>query len=983
MRAVVTILCFICFAATTGDWARAQTRDIDVTPNSADFEVIEIGAQRERSFAVSNSDTTEALIIFALDIIGQDADQFQLTQGGGGFILQPGEVNLVTVRFSPTSPGIKDAVLRIESNDPDESPLGIPLTGVGRGQPDIALAQLSVNFGNVVVNSTAFQDLVIINEGFDNLEIEQVQVIGDNLDMFALVEEEGPTIIQTGSRDTLRIQFTPSSTGIKRGMVRLLSNDPDESLVEVNLEGQGVRPQIVLDSLSHDYGINTVGEVISHSFFISNIGDAALVIDSLTFRGEAADQFGVGLVVDSLIVTQGASLQLPVTYEPVSSGFHAAILSLFTNDPERSQVDITLRGSAQSPSLVSNIEAISFGALLTNGLQANLGLELSNLGIATLFIDSLSIRGPNANQFSILNEAPSYTIRSGETAALVVVYTPIQDGDHEAELAFFTNDPNVNELVVPLSGSSQSLQIQAAEQAEFGKDFIVSVILPEGLDGDRGQLVYRSADSFEFIIAGLSGSGAETQGLVPGQAVGISGIEYYVQIGGSGNDEGQVTLPSAEPEQRPFYAPTSIDQFDAPLSMNAWMHQMITVPVDLDDKDIESVLVDDYGPYNTRRWRLFRWEGEGYVEYPDIDGEFERGAGFWLITNDGASFDIKNGISINPTIPFELVLQPGWNQIGSPYPYPISWLSESIDPRIEPPVGFDGLEFQYDQAFLLPWEGYFVRNLANEPLTVPLLRRAVSGSKTTARSNDDVLYRLQLVAEVDGEPLRDSHSFIGFASTASDGRDRLDLSEAPPIGDYVRMSIMQEGERYASNFKPMSEEGQFWDVELDASVSNSAINVQLNSMGELPGNYELFVLDRDKRKMLDIADSTFSIDVGRSGTSRKLRVLLGSTQFAEQHREGIPLVPLEYNLEQNFPNPFSGGTTIRYEISEESPVQLEVFNLMGQRVLLLVDAVQDAGSYELQWDGNNENGLPFASGIYLYRIRAGDFTDVRKMLLVR
>ena len=604
MRAVVTILCFICVAATSGNGAQAQTRDIEVTPNSADFEVIEIGAQRERSFAVSNSDTTEALIIFALDIIGQDADQFQLTQGGGGFILQPQEVNLVTVRFSPTSPGIKDAVLRIESNDPDESPLGIPLTGVGRGQPDIALAQLSVNFGNVVVNSTAIQDLIVINEGFDNLEIEQVQVIGDNLDMFALVEEDEPTIIQTGSQDTLRIRFTPSSTGVKRGMIRLLSNDPDESLVEVNLEGQGVRPQIVLDSLSHDYGINTVGETISFSFFISNIGDAELVIDTLAFSGEAAEQFGVGIVVDSLVIPQGSSVQLPVTYEPISSGFHAAILSLFTNDPERSQVDITLRGSAQSPSLVSNIERIDFGGLLTNGLQANRGIELSNLGIATLFIDSLSIRGNNPDQFSILNEAPSYTIRSGETAALVVVYTPIQDGDHDAELAFFTNDPNVNELVVPVSGSSQSLQIQAPEQAELGRDFIVNVILPEDLGADRGELIYRSADSFEFIVAGLSGTGAETQGLIPGQAVGISGVEYYVQIGGRGNDEGLVTLPTAEPEQRPFYVPTSIGQFDVPLTLTPWMHQMIAVPVALDAKDIESVLVDDYGPYNTRRWRL-------------------------------------------------------------------------------------------------------------------------------------------------------------------------------------------------------------------------------------------------------------------------------------------------------------------------------------------------------------------------------------------
>ena len=318
-----------------------------------------------------------------------------------------------------------------------------------------------------------------------------------------------------------------------------------------------------------------------------------------------------------------------------------------------------------------------------------------------------------------------------------------------------------------------------------------------------------------------------------------------------------------------------------------------------------------------------------------------------------------------------------------PYPYPVSWLGESIDPRIEPPVTFDGIEFQYDQAFLLPWEGYFVRNLANEPLTLPLLRRAVGASKTTSKNNEDVLYQLQLVAEVEGESLRDSQSFLGFATTAREGRDSHDLSEAPSFGEYVRLSIMEGGERYVRSFKPISEEGYYWDLEVDASVPNSVVQVQLKSVGELPGHYKVFILDKDNRKTFDIADSTFSIEVGRVGSSRKLRIVLGSEQFVEQHREGIPLVPLAFSLEQNFPNPFNSVTSIRYEISEESTVQLEVFNLMGQRVLVLVDAVQEAGSYEIQWDGKNNNGLPMASGIYLYRIRAGEFTDMQKMMLVR
>ena len=268
-------------------------------------------------------------------------------------------------------------------------------------------------------------------------------------------------------------------------------------------------------------------------------------------------------------------------------------------------------------------------------------------------------------------------------------------------------------------------------------------------------------------------------------------------------------------------------------------------------------------------------------------------------------------------------------------------------------------------------------------LTVPLLRRAVSPGKTTASNDGNMAYRLQLIAEVEGEPLRDSQSFIGLARGAQEGRDSLDFSEAPPLGAFVRLSIVEDGERYAGNFKPTDGAGQFWDLEVDASLSNKKVHIRMLSTGQLPENYELFILDRDKRSLIEVSDSTFQLDLGRSGEARKLRLLVGTGGYAEQHREGIPLIPLDFKLGQNFPNPFSASTTIRYEISEESSVQLEIFNLMGQRVQVLVDRVKEPGSYEIQWDGMSERGVPFASGIYLYRIRAGQFTEVRKMLLVR
>ena len=90
-----------------------------------------------------------------------------------------------------------------------------------------------------------------------------------------------------------------------------------------------------------------------------------------------------------------------------------------------------------------------------------------------------------------------------------------------------------------------------------------------------------------------------------------------------------------------------------------------------------------------------------------------------------------------------------------------------------------------------------------------------------------------------------------------------------------------------------------------------------------------------------------------------------------------------FALLQNWPNPFNPETTLRYELPEASPVRLEIFDMLGQRVRLLVQEYQDAGRYEVQWDGLDESGREMASGLYVYRLQAGAFSQVRKMTLLR
>jgi len=99
----------------------------------------------------------------------------------------------------------------------------------------------------------------------------------------------------------------------------------------------------------------------------------------------------------------------------------------------------------------------------------------------------------------------------------------------------------------------------------------------------------------------------------------------------------------------------------------------------------------------------------------------------------------------------------------------------------------------------------------------------------------------------------------------------------------------------------------------------------------------------------------------------------------------LPVVE-QFELGQNFPNPFNPATKIHYTLPRNlnnSQVNLEIFNVLGQRVRTLINEKRLAGTYTVEWDGKDDRARPAASGVYVYRLRAGEFTDSQKMILLR
>jgi flagellar hook assembly protein FlgD len=102
---------------------------------------------------------------------------------------------------------------------------------------------------------------------------------------------------------------------------------------------------------------------------------------------------------------------------------------------------------------------------------------------------------------------------------------------------------------------------------------------------------------------------------------------------------------------------------------------------------------------------------------------------------------------------------------------------------------------------------------------------------------------------------------------------------------------------------------------------------------------------------------------------------------------GLPdkekLYAKRFVVSQNYPNPFNPTTTISYQLPVSAEVELTIYNLLGQQIRKLVNTKQVAGSYQIEWNGRDDNGREVASGIYVYRIESAGFIQSKKMLLIR
>lgn len=186
----------------------------------------------------------------------------------------------------------------------------------------------------------------------------------------------------------------------------------------------------------------------------------------------------------------------------------------------------------------------------------------------------------------------------------------------------------------------------------------------------------------------------------------------------------------------------------------------------------------------------------------------------------------------------------------------------------------------------------------------------------------------------------------------------------------------------------------YWDKDRNNIISSGDIKLRSHPFVNGPLSF-----DSLKFKFLDTA-RTLILAAKTSASASGQNVSLGitdtnqvqayyttfafSTNFPFGTSTGISgnnVNELSYSLEQNYPNPFNPVTVIRYTVPKDGLVKVRVYDALGKEVALLVNGTKQRGTYSIEFDGSDFKGI--SSGIYYYKMEAGDFTDIKKMVLVK
>ena len=376
-----------------------------------------------------------------------------------------------------------------------------------------------------------------------------------------------------------------------------------------------------------------------------------------------------------------------------------------------------------------------------------------------------------------------------------------------------------------------------------------------------------------------------------------------------------------------------------------------------------------------------------YYRQKEEIGNLEKGKAYW---RKGGNDTISLATSALLTDPIQITLTKkttGWNQIASPYPYPVRWPNPDQVLWVWNPVVKD---YEESYGILEPWKGYWVQtdtikkvNLGTTPVFTlqPLSKRM----KTFFTDKETWNFQVALTS-TSGQ---DHENYFGFNKDAVDGFGPEDLTEPPRPAGYASLSFVRSDWKSSARELACEMRRQFKSVNvfeftLSGSSEGEKGTLLFRGLEQARGIY-FFMVSNDTILPLE-SGKEYPVILGSEKTYRSI--------FVTENRDFFHSVPLAFRVGNPYPNPFCPGTKIQYALPyrfTESgkinvnpyKVKISIFDSMGRIIRVILHRKQDPGTYLISWDGKGAHGRIISSGNYYLTVQADEFKSVKQVIMLK
>ena len=968
--------------------------DIDLAGTSGlNFGTVYLGNYGDLNFQIKNIGDADLIIT---KITSSDS-AFKITGLNLPASIPSNQSLQAGVRFKPSEVKQYSGVLKIYSNDPDENPFYLNLSGTCSNVPTgiLTLSQNEQNFGDVEIGSTSpIWELAVSNSS--SLYDFQIDSITVSNPAFIITESLAfPYQVNPGFTFPLHISFKPDTVKNYQGLITFYSNSSNGTQ-QVNLSGNGTaKPTgtLELSTTSMDFGkVNVYTNSDTMQIALSNSHSSyALAIDSIKIADAAFDLVGQDTIHFPIVLQSLAVRNLKVVFNPDAEKIYNSNLQIYSNASNGRLQTVALTGEGVQPAgtiAVSN-DSIPFGNILVNEQSDPQTLTITNTSSTNaIHLDSLKL---NSATFAyVFTPTLPYTLNPQQQVTVQLTFTPNDSGVFKGDLYVYSDASNNNLLRITLLGSGkypQPPQITfnaGTVSASIGNTAGISLSLNSDLPITYARLFYRAGGKTVWDSTALSNTeGSAYTGQVPKNIVTLNGVVYYFKI-----SDGRNTV--RYPAQGALNLPVKVTNKEQSI-VGGGTYQMISIPMQLNDASPLSVLGDNLGEYNIYKWRLFRWINGEYAELNDQGkniGDFAPGAAFWLAAKSATSFNTGSGESVPVADSIVIALQNGWNQIADPFAFAVSWASVKAQGSVATDLWlYDSESKSFKQATTLqPWQGYFVKALENNcKLIVYPLESGIAPKIAKTSSSEG--WRMQITART--QTAADAENFVGMAGNASDEYDRNDHFEPPAIGDYVSLYFPHPNwaisGSYSSDIRRLNTEGGLWNFTVSNSTPSVKIKLLFNLNNPNLEGKEIWLYDKKAGIPVDVRlKSCYQFQSSEKPTPRRFRILVGTSDYINNQFAALEIYPSRLTLYPNFPNPFNPETMIKFALPNDEAVWLTIYNVLGNKVRSLCSGkTLGKGYHAFLWNARNERGIRQASGIYFAVLRTTKQRRVMKMILVK